>query len=207
MILDEFINTVLQILAFSLIPFIVYLFSQRKKQSFLRYIGLTQSTTKANLLGAVASLLFLAGALGLALWSPEIREILFDPQTMTGKFRAMGMSVESVVILLMLAVFKTAFAEEIFFRGFVAKRLMNWLGYQWGNLLQAVIFALVHLLLFLVILDSPAPFLIFIFLFSGLAGYMIVFIKEKYGNGSIIPGWIAHGLGNTISYFVIGFLL
>ena len=32
-------------------------------------------------------------------------------------------------------------------------------------------------------------------------------INEKIANGSIIPGWISHGLANIIAYSVIGFLI
>lgn len=49
--------------------------------------------------------------------------------------------------------------------------------------------------------------LIFIFLLSGIEGYTTGYIKETIGNGSIIPSWIAHRLGNMISYVIIGFVL
>jgi hypothetical protein len=50
-------------------------------------------------------------------------------------------------------------------------------------------------------------FIIFILFFSGISGYVIGFINVKKGNGSIIPGWIAHGFGNSISYFTVAFLV
>ncbi len=81
------------------------------------------------------------------------------------------------------------------------------MGYSNGNIVQALIFALVHVVLFYFITKASFFFLVFIFLFSGIAAYLIVFIKERYGNGSIIPGWIAHGSGNMVSYSVIAFLL
>ena len=42
---------------------------------------------------------------------------------------------------------------------------------------------------------------------SGAAGYIVGWIKEKRGNGSLVPGWIAHGLGNTVGYSLIAFVL
>ncbi|MCB0588762.1 MAG: CPBP family intramembrane metalloprotease, partial [Phaeodactylibacter sp.] len=96
--------------------------------------------------------------------------------------------------------------EEILFRGFLAKRLISVLGYQWGNVLQAAIFGAVHLLLF-ISLGTGLPFLAFIFAFTALGAYVTVYLNEKKADGSIIPGWIAHGLANVVSYSVIGFLM
>ena len=132
---------------------------------------------------------------------------MVDPKSVSGKIRALGLSSESIFILLILAWIKTSFAEEILFRGFVAKKAFKWLGFHFGNIFQAVIFALVHLVLFWAATTASYSFLIFIFFFSGTAAYLIGFIMERYGNGSIIPGWIAHGLGNMVSYYVVAFLI
>jgi CAAX amino terminal protease family. len=42
---------------------------------------------------------------------------------------------------------KTGIAEEILFRGFIAKRLIGILGFLKENLIQAVVFALTHFVL------------------------------------------------------------
>ena len=214
MLLNELISTILQILVFTLIPFIVYLITQKREESFgpylkgfFSYIGLYRPTRKANLSAIAVSLLFVFSGLAMGVFDAELRETLRGPGTVIGKIRAQGFGPDAIILILLMAGFKTSFSEEILFRGFLAKRLMNWLGYERGNLIQAVIFGLVHLLLFWAIMDAGSFFLIFIFLFSGLAGYAIGYIKEKIGNGSIIPGWIAHGLGNVISYTVLGFVL
>ena len=73
--------------------------------------------------------------------------------------------------------------------------------------MQSLIFGFVHLLLFWKLMNPPLLAVLFIFLLSTLAGWVIGMIKEKYAKGSIIPGWIAHALGNTISYTVIIFLI
>ena len=207
MLINEAINTILQVLVFTLIPFIVYLITHRKVKGFFHWIGLYGSTRKANLMALGVSLVFLAGGMGLAFINESFREVLFDPHTVTGKIRAMGFSTTSVIILLMIAGMKTSLSEEIFFRGFVAKRLMSWLGFRWGNLAQAFIFGLLHFVLFYFIAGDSWGFLFFILFLSGLAGYLIGIIKEKYGKGSIVPGWIAHGLGNTLAYTVVAFLM
>jgi uncharacterized protein len=113
----------------------------------------------------------------------------------------------SVTLLLIVALFKTSFAEEILFRGFIARRLIHILGFSVGNLIQSLVFGVLHLLLFWLLIKTTLTALIFIFIFSSFAGWTIGFIKEKYAKGSIIPGWVAHGLGNSLSYFIIAFIL
>jgi membrane protease YdiL (CAAX protease family) len=204
--LNEITGAVLQIVAFTLIPFLVYLVQKKTAQGFLDYIGLKKSTKRANYLALFACLLFLLPMLILTFTHDEFNEIMFEPNSVTGKFRQMGFSAESVLILLIIAVFKTSLAEEILFRGFIAKRLIRITGYQKGNILQALIFGLLHTALFSMITNNYL-FLFVIFAIPSLGAYVSTFLNEKIANGSIIPGWISHGLANVLAYSIFGFIL
>jgi membrane protease YdiL (CAAX protease family) len=204
--INEAIGAVLQVLAFSLIPFVVYLIRNKSAKGFLNYIGFKRSTKKANYLAVLACLLFAAPILVLVNTSADFKEIMFDPTSITGKFRAMGFGLEAVVILVLIAVLKTSLSEEIFFRGFIAKRLINVFGYQTGNILQAALFGIIHTALFATI-TTNIGFLILIFVVPSLGAYVSVYLNEKLANGSIIPGWISHACANLLAYSVVGFLL
>lgn len=204
--LNEIIGTVLQILVFTLIPFLVYLIKYRMVKGFPEYVGLKKSTKKANYLAVFASLLFAAPALILIMVSDEIKAIMFDPESVTGKIRQMGFGVSSLFTLLMIALLKTSFAEELLFRGFLAKRLIAVLGYTRGNVIQALLFGIIHTILFTMITNNPV-FLFLIFLIPSLGAYVSVFLNEKVANGSIIPGWISHGLANVLAYVIVGFVI
>jgi uncharacterized protein len=206
-ILNEVISTILQIGVFTLIPFIFFLFRKDKTVTFANYIGLYKPTRKSLFYVIFVSLLFLIAALGITFVDNNIKQLLFSPPTVTGKLRAMGLTATSVTLLLIVALFKTSFAEEILFRGFIARRLIHILGFSVGNLIQSLVFGVLHLLLFWLLIKTTLTALIFIFIFSSFAGWTIGFIKEKYAKGSIIPGWVAHGLGNSLSYFIIAFIL
>ena len=206
MILSELLSAILQILVFTIIPFLVFVIRNRSTKGFFRYIGLKPSKLKANAWATAASLIFVTGAVGLTFFNSDFREAMAGPGSITGKFRSMGFSPAAVILILIMAILKTSLAEEILFRGFLAKRLISVLGYQWGNVLQAAIFGAVHLLLF-ISLGTGLPFLAFIFAFTALGAYVTVYLNEKKADGSIIPGWIAHGLANVVSYSVIGFLM
>lgn len=207
MIIDEVIGAILQIIVFSLIPFIFFLIKSRSVGGFLTYIGLYGPTKKAVLWAVLSSLIILLTGVGLILISNDLLEVMLEPGSITGKIRAMGFGIESLATLLIIAIFKTSLSEEILFRGFIAKRLISVLGFKKGNLVQATLFGLIHLGLFLGIMQARISFLIYIFLLSGTGAYVMCFINEKFGKGSIIPGWIAHGLGNTLSYTLIAFIL
>ncbi len=207
MLLTEITNALLQLAVFSLIPFVAYLITKKKIKGFLGYIGLFSAPKKAVLLAMAVSTLLLVTGVGFTAISPEIRQHMFDPQSLTGKFRALGATPVSLFVLLLIAWVKTAFAEEILFRGFVAKRLMASLGYQWGNIIQAIIFGLLHSVLFYFAMNAGWFFMVFIFILSGIAAYIMAYINEKVANGSILPGWIAHGLGNMLSYSFTAFVL
>ncbi len=206
-LLSEIISAVLQIALLSLIPFLFFLFRKDKKISFFKYIGLTGTTPKAIWLSIAASVFFLTGALILMTISADLRRILTTPPSVTGKLREIGLQPYTVATLLIIACFKTAFSEEIFFRGFIAKGCMKTFGFREGNIAQSLIFGFLHLILFWTLTKAGWVFLILIFSFSFVSAFIVSIINEKYGNGSIIPGWIAHGLGNTISYFIIAFVI
>lgn len=206
-IISEFISAILQVLVFTLIPFIFFLFRKDKTVTFFKYIGLYKPTTKSIVLVLLVILISITSMIGLALVNDGIKQSMLSPASVTGKFRAMGFNSVTVVSLLIMALIKTSLSEEIFFRGFLGKRLINKLGFKTGNLIQASIFGLLHLLLFWFLTNTTVIPLIVITVFSTLMGWIIGYIKEKYANGSIIPGWVAHGLGNAISYSIIAFLL
>ena len=100
--INEIIGAILQILVLALIPFLVYVIRKKKTKGFFNYLGLKKSTKKANLLAVLACLIFATPLLILTLTSPVFKEIMFDPTSITGKFRMMGFGINSFSILLII---------------------------------------------------------------------------------------------------------
>ncbi|GEK90699.1 CPBP family intramembrane glutamic endopeptidase [Alkalibacterium kapii] len=112
----------------------------------------------------------------------------------------------SVFVIILSAILigsQTGVSEELFFRGFIGKRLIEKLGFNTGNFLQSVIFMIPHYLTF-----SGTSQLEFYLMMvnSGVMGYIFGFITEKKSNGSIIPAIIMHSLVNITSAFLLLFL-
>lgn len=206
-ILSELISTILQLFVFTLIPYIFFLFRKDKTTNFLKYIGLVKPTRKSLKYVVGVALLFVIAGLGLTFINSDWKSAVLMPNSVTGKIKLMSFSTKTIIIILMIAIIKTSLSEEIFFRGFLCRQLINKFGFKAGNILQATIFGFVHLLLFGLLTKISFIPIILIFIFSTFAGWTIGFIKEKYANNSIIPGWIAHGVGNIISYTTIAFLI
>lgn len=203
--IDEFISAIFQLVLFTCIPFLVYVIKEKKAKGFLNAIGLKASTRKANAYALLVVIVLVAPMLILVLANEEFKAILTHADSVTGKIRQMGIGLEAFITILIAAILKTALSEEIFFRGFLAKRLIALTNFQIGNSIQAIIFGAIHALLFMSITDNML-FLTVIFVFPTLGAYFKTYINEKMANGSILPGWIAHGTANVVSYGFILFL-
>jgi uncharacterized protein len=204
--LNELISAVLQVFVFTLIPFMVFIFKTRSVKGFLEYIGLKKSNRRANLLAVLITLILSMPILFLPFINHDFLVVMTNPESVSGKIRQMGLGVGAILTILIEAILKTSFAEEIFFRGFIAKRFIAITNFQLGNIIQAFIFGAIHTLLF-VLITHNVFILTSIFIFTAVGAYFMTFINEKLANGSIIPGWIAHGSANVISFIFFAFII
>lgn len=198
---QEAINTVVQVSFALLIAGAFWLIFARKRAGFRHWTGL-HGTSVSALVWSLAILALLLSISYTAKLVPDLAELARGENTVVGSLmeQASGSTLWAAVVL--TALFKTALSEEIVFRGLLAKRLINALGFWSGNTLHALLFGLVHWAIFL-IPGGPAfdPALAAgVLLLPGFAGWMMAFANEKLGQGSLVPGWIIHGLGNLIGY-------
>jgi membrane protease YdiL (CAAX protease family) len=177
---------------------LVYLAFGRKKAGFGEYVGLKPAPLRSILIGAAIGL---AGA-ALLLSIPGMAEMASGRGTVTGEAMHRGASAGVLAGLAVSALLKTSFSEELLFRGIIGKRLIAWLGFQPGNFIQAALFGAVHLLLLLVPAASTATVAILV-LFTGAMGWINGWLNERLGNGSILPGWAAHGIANLCAYLAV----
>lgn len=104
----------------------------------------------------------------------------------------LGLSFLSLGSAFLNEFFFTALGEEVFFRGLLGGWLMRRFGFWVGNSLQTLIFLLPHALILLVG-AYLWPLLIFPLILGWLNGWLL------YKSGSILPGMLAHALGNTLN--------
>ena len=106
---------------------------------------------------------------------------------------------------LIYAIFNTSLPEEILFRGFLLKRIASKFGYLTANVIQSVIFGLLHGIMFFKA-AGVIKTIIIIFL-TGLIAFVMGYINEKKANGSILPSWFIHALSNIFASIVAMFSL
>ena len=119
--ISKLISSVVQIILFSLIPFIWWLVTARKKENFFHWIGLKKiedgkkNKTILWIIGIVLAFIALAVFMLYSLKEVEMA---------TSDFAGMGVS--ALPAILVYAILNTALSEEILFRGFLINSVL-WL--------------------------------------------------------------------------------
>lgn len=197
-ILKAAFDAVFQLVVFSAIPFIWWLVTARKKENFFRWIGL-KPVQGSWAMAILWILIFFALCAISQLWiTPAL-----IPAGVTAQSSYAGLGWAALPNVMLFGMVKTGLAEEIVFRGFLGKRLSAKLGFRWGNLIQGLLFGLLHGVLFFMV-TTPLKAL-GIVLLTGFSGWLLGLMNEKYAGGSILPSWLAHGLGNVILSMVEAF--
>lgn len=200
LLIQTLINSVIQIVLFSLIPFIWWLITARKKMNFFEWIGLKkikdakENKTVLWIIGAIVAFLALSVFMLMAVRGME---------TAASEFAGLGFG--AVPAILVYAIIKTALPEEIVFRGFILKRVSKKFGFAAGNLVQSILFGLMHGVMFFSAAGLVKALLITVF--TGSIGWLMGYINEKKAGGSIIPSWCIHAVANIFSGVCSAFLI
>lgn len=191
-------SSILQVAVFSLIPFLWWCVTARKRESFFSWIGLKKVTNNYK---AIAVVVILFCAICVVMQMFVVPFLL--PAGATVQQSYAGQGVKATISILIFGMIQTGLSEEILFRGFLLKRLSNRFGYRVGNIVQASIFGIMHGVLFFMV-TTPLKALIIIVL-TGLPGWIFGYLNERKCNGSIIPSYLCHGIGNCFISFLSAF--
>ena len=191
-----FIDAVFNLLLFSFIPFLWWMFFYRKKEKFLSWIGIKKPVIENKRFFLLSFSLFLI----ISTVSSFLPTIVDRSLTGTGQLKGIGMS--ALFQTLLYALIQTGAAEEILFRGFLAKRFINRFGFLIGNTMQAVLFGLLHIAILYLVTSVNFFQGFLVFTLPYLVGWFFGYVNEKQSEGSIIPSWLMHGLGNAIASII-----
>ncbi|MDN6572418.1 MAG: lysostaphin resistance A-like protein [Bavariicoccus seileri] len=199
MFIQSIIDALVQVVIFTIIPFLYWAIAFRKRESFAQWIGLKKvvfnNKTKALIFSVLSFVILLLS--GIILLS------VIDDKTMIANAQFSSMGMQSILLILIYAIVQTGLSEELLFRGFLLKVFSGWWGFGVGNFIQALLFGLLH---GAILFTSLNTFLVIsIIVFSALAGWMMGYVNEKLGNGSILPSWLIHSLMNISSSLLLAF--
>ncbi|MBO5522172.1 MAG: CPBP family intramembrane metalloprotease [Roseburia sp.] len=190
--ISKLIGSIIQILVFAILPFFWWLFTARKKCSFFQWIGLWKGNT-----GKEPKLFLWTAGIFAAFLVVSVFILLLVRGTATAASEFTGLGVQALPSILVYAFFHTSLPEEILFRGFLLKRLSGKFGFLVGNTVQALLFGLLHGVMFFSLVNPVTAVLII--LFTGGIAWCMGWLNEKKAGGSLLPSWMIHGLSNTFS--------
>ncbi|MDO5725244.1 MAG: CPBP family intramembrane metalloprotease [Tissierellia bacterium] len=164
MLIELIKNTIFQIILFLIIPLVVYLLFYRKTFTFKAFLGI-KPQTKANQktlikLSIICVIYIILGTYSLGKYTTEFEDIR------KLAFNKYGFSLSTVLIFIIQSIIRTAVLEEMVFRGFLLNVLKSHLKFEIANIVQALIFAAIHILgmlqfqLFDIVLISVFIFLV-----------------------------------------------
>lgn len=196
--INKIINSLLEIILFSLLPFLFWYFSARKQESFREWIGLKK--IKGGKKTALAIIIVTTFYLLISL---ILLNSLKNIENATTEFQ--GLRFAALPAIFVYAVFNTSFPEEVLFRGFILKRLASKLGYTKANFIQGILFGILHGVMFFPLVGNLKSILII--LLTSLIALSMGYINEKLSGGSIIPSWIIHAISNLIAGLYAAFYI
>ena len=203
-IINKILSATLQIILFSLIPLLVFYISRKKFKGFFTYIGLKTPEKKSIKFSLLIA--FLSFSISFIIYYGfNLIDFLQSPGTVSGEIREMGFGITAIFVILIDSIIITGLSEEILFRGFIGKRLYPVIGYISGNIIQAAIFGLIHGVLFYNLVGLTA--VIAVTITTGMIGFFLGYLNEILGNGSILPGWIAHSIINIMAFSFLAFIV
>lgn len=187
------INAIVQVLLFSVIPFVWWSFSAKKEQPFLEWLGLHRPIIVDK--GKYAIFYILSIVIVVMLNFALVFFYMDGSILASNQFAGLGLA--GLIPALLYAMIQTGLSEELLFRGFLLKRLAKSFGFQVGNLLQSLVFGCIHGALLWTVL--PFPIILLVVLSTGLAGYVMGWMNERVGGGSIVTSWSIHSLTNLMT--------
>lgn len=179
------------------LPFIWWFAKWRKEESFFKWIGLYKPklTAKWWVVAVFAALYALNYFFDYRILIPEADVAVLNAKNAVSTLSASSFG--SVTASFIVNVFANGLCEEVFFRGFITKRAISKTGFWPGVLLPSALFAIVHNILWIAGgLDISIMTHIIMFMMTFAGAILLAYINERIFNGSIIPSFLLHGLGN-----------
>ncbi len=208
LVVSSITTAIVNLIVFSLIPFVWWLIRHRKETGFFQWLGFYRPRLKSKwwVLVIFAVLYYFFYNFDFTqLIDPATLEYVENSDAVSANAFA-GIGAAAILPALIENFIANGVAEEILYRGFLCKRLCGKLGTGAGIVLQAVLFGLMHNILYMIVgLDVGLWYHILTFVFTGMGALLLGWLNEKIYNGSIIPSIVLHGAGNFIATMLVAF--
>jgi membrane protease YdiL (CAAX protease family) len=209
LILSSITTAIVNLVVFSIIPFIWWFIRHRKNVGFFKWIGIYKPQLKSKWW-----VLVVFGVIYYFSYSFDFTQLLdkstleyIENNSSVSANAFAGIGAMAILPALIENFIANGLSEEILFRGFLNKRLCNKFGKVQGIIIQAVLFGLMHNMMYILAgLDVGLWYHTLVFVFTGTGALLLGWLNEKIFNGSIIPSILLHGAGNFISSMLVAFV-
>lgn len=207
---DSFTQLFVVLILGLIIFFVLKILKKRKK--FSEFIGFRNSKhqlDKRYFLILLGLILFSVITTYLQFsFSETFRGFLTSDTSPYGKIlKGSGLSFISLLAGFIYCFISAGGSEEVLFRGLIAKNLFSWLGNFYGNISQAFIFWLMHLVIFRFVTGEWFSWVqAFGFVVSFGLGLVLGYVNFRKNGQSIWPSWLAHGIVNFSTFLTLFFL-
>ena len=192
--ISELSGAVFQVLFFALIPFFWWLISAKKKTNFFEWIGLKKIHHEGKWLHTILITVVVVAVYGIL--TTLLIEMYSGGITAAGSNFA-GMGITAIPAAMVYGYVRTGLSEELFFRGFLLKRVSSKCGFVVGNTIQALLFGAMHGIPFGIATQNVFV-TICLTLLPGALGWYQGWLNEKRCGGTIVSSWLLHGTINAI---------
>ncbi|NLT30481.1 MAG: CPBP family intramembrane metalloprotease [Propionibacterium sp.] len=196
MFVSQIISALILTVLLLTVPFVWWLCTARKRKGFFGWLGWTRVRTDepARLLLATAVVLVVYIALSVLL-IPAL-------SGRTGDVAFSGLGWAALAPMLLKTIYQTAFLEECFFRGFLLKRVGARFGITTGNIVQGLVFGLMHGVPY--VLQGHTLLLgVVLTVFTGSLGYCMGWLNERLAGGSLWPSYLVHVVANLFGTVLV----
>ena len=182
----------LQTVLFVLLPFVWYVYFHKTAKGYLKWLGLFR--VKEIPVKAIIFVFFFSFIL---LTLPQI--CYFYQGLFNNNMPKSDWSIRPFLEIVTMSV-QTSLSEEIFFRGFLGKRISYTLGWKKGTGIQASLYGAFNLVPMCRYGFVPSAV---VFLLTSMVGFSLGWLSLRKEEGSILYGWIVHTVVNIVSVLTI----
>lgn len=198
------LNSIFQIILFSLIPFIWWKLT-KVDEKFFKWMGVKKPELKGSI-----GMMIICMIVWLSLYildSTVLADMtaLSESENITSNaFKGLG--IYAIIPAFIQNIFQNGVSEELLFRGFLSKRFISKFDFNKGNLIQSFIFGIMHVIPMLAMgINLGLYGSLMLFISTAGTALVLTYFNEKVFNGSIIPSILIHGIGNFIFTIIIAF--
>ena len=185
--------------------------TDQRYNSFFQYLGFHSFKHQIDFQFFIIMLLFSVFAIISTSaefhFSPSMRLMLISNSSPYWKILKDGLNTSSLTSGLIYCFFMASASEELLFRGLFARRLFSSLGHLRGNIIQSLIFWLMHLIIFRLMSNEWFSYVQLITFFTSFGmGLVLGYVNYRKNGESFGPSWILHGTANFITFLTLAYL-